>query len=80
MKIQVLGSGCPRCRTLAARVEEAAQEQGIPCEIEKVTDIDRILAFGMLSTPGLVVDGELKLSGRVPSREELGRLLAGVKE
>jgi small redox-active disulfide protein 2 len=75
-KIQVLGPGCPKCEVLCEHVEAAARELGIEFEIEKVTDIDSILAMGVLATPALVVDGTLRLSGRVPSTEQLKRYLS----
>jgi small redox-active disulfide protein 2 len=75
MKVQVLGTGCPKCTLLAERVAAAAREQSLTLELEKVTDIQQILAFGVLSTPALVVDGTLRFSGRVPEVAELGALL-----
>ncbi len=74
-KLQILGTGCPSCRTLAERTEEAAATLGIACEVEKVTDMSEILTFDAPSTPALVVDGEVKLAGRVPSVEEIKTLL-----
>ena len=71
IRIQVLGSGCSRCKVLAERAEQAARELGLEYEIEKVTDLDAIVGYGVLATPALVVDGKLKLSGRVPSAEQL---------
>jgi len=70
-RIQVLGPGCARCKVLLERAEQAARELGLEFEIEKVTDIEAILGFGVMATPALVVDGKLKLSGRVPSAEQL---------
>jgi small redox-active disulfide protein 2 len=75
-KIIVLGPGCPRCETLARHTREAADELGIEYELEKVTDISRFVSFGVMMTPGLVVDGETKLQGRVPSIEEIKTLLS----
>jgi small redox-active disulfide protein 2 len=76
MKIQVLGTGCPKCATLAERARAAAEKLGRPYEIEKVTDVLRFADFGVMSTPALVVDGEVVAAGRVPSAAELERLLA----
>ena len=73
--IQILGPGCPNCRRLAQMAEEVAGELGLDCRVEKITDIMRITEFGVLATPGLVVDGRLVVSGRVPSRAELEELL-----
>ena len=69
-KLQVLGPGCMKCRKLAETAEAAAQELGVDYEIEKVTEIDKIMAFGVMLTPALVVDGEVKISGKVPSVQE----------
>jgi len=75
-KIIVLGPGCPRCETLARHAREAADALGIEYELEKVTDISQFVSFGVMMTPGLVVDGETKLQGRVPSIEEIKTLLS----
>jgi len=75
-KIQVLGTGCPKCKLLAANAEAAAKELGIEYELTKVTDINEILKFGVMSTPALVIDGQVKASGRVPSPEDIKKLLA----
>ena len=69
-KIQVLGTGCPKCKKLAELAEAAARELGIEYDLEKVTDINEIMAFGVMMTPALVVDGEVKLAGRLPSADE----------
>lgn len=76
MKIQILGSGCAKCRALAAVTEQAAHDMGLEYELEKVTDIRRYADFGIVFTPALVVDGAVKLSGRVPSLDETKRLLS----
>ena len=75
-KIQVLGTGCPKCKLLTANAEAAAKEMGIEYELTKVTDINEIIKFGVMSTPALVVDGQVKVSGRVPSPEDIKKLLA----
>ena len=75
MKIQILGTGCPKCNQLAENARQAAEAQGIDCEIEKITDINDIVAFGVMMTPGLAVDGVVKVSGRVPDVEEIKSLL-----
>jgi small redox-active disulfide protein 2 len=74
--IQVLGPGCPKCQVLYQHVEQAARELGLQCEITKVTDIGTILGYGVMSTPALVVNGELRMAGRVPSAEQLKGLLS----
>jgi small redox-active disulfide protein 2 len=75
-KIQILGAGCPKCKALAAAAESAAGDLGIEFELEKVTDINDILAFGVMMTPALVVDGEVKVAGKVPDGPELKEMLS----
>lgn len=76
MKIQILGTGCPKCRKLTETAEAAARELGLDFEMEKVTEIDKILAYGVMMTPGLAVDGKVKSVGKVPSLEEVKKMLA----
>ncbi len=76
MKIQVLGPGCPKCRKLAENAEAAAKALGVDYQLEKVTDIAQILSFGVMMTPALVVDGKVKLMGKVPSPDQIKALLA----
>lgn len=75
MKLQILGTGCAKCNALTQATEQAAQTLGVPYELEKVTDLNRIMSFGVMMTPALVVDGKVKVSGKVPSVEELKKLL-----
>ena len=75
MKIQVLGSGCPKCKKLTERVESVVAELGLDCEVEKVTDINEIISFGVMMTPGLVIDGDVKSSGKLLSVEDIKNLL-----
>lgn len=75
-KLQILGTGCPKCQKLAESAEAAAQELGIEYELEKVKEIDRIMAFGVMLTPALAVDGEVKVSGKVPSIQEIKGMIA----
>jgi small redox-active disulfide protein 2 len=75
MIIQVLGTGCSRCKTLYDMVNKAVQELKVEALVEKVEDIDQIRCFNILMTPGLVIDGQVKVAGRVPSAEEVKRLL-----
>ena len=75
-KIQILGTGCPKCRKLAENAETAAKVLGIEYEIEKVTDINEIMNFGVMMTPALVVDGQVKVSGKVPSIEDIKKMLS----
>ena len=74
-KIQILGTGCPRCKRLTQNAEAAAKELGIEHEIEKVTDIRDIMRFGVALTPALVVDGKVKVAGKVPSPDEIKAML-----
>lgn len=70
-KLTVLGTGCPQCRRLAAMAAQAATDLGVAFELEKVGDIERILAYDVAGLPALVIDGEVKSAGRVPSMNEL---------
>jgi small redox-active disulfide protein 2 len=74
--IEILGPGCTKCQVLYQRVDQAAKELGIEYEITKVTDIEAIIGYGVMATPGLVVDGSLKVAGRVPSAAQLKEYLA----
>jgi len=75
-KLQVLGTGCAKCQKLTELTETAARNAGIDYELEKVTDINDIVAFGVMATPALVVDGEVKVAGKLPSGAELQGMLA----
>ena len=74
--LQILGTGCPKCRKLAEATEEAAKNLGLEYKLEKVTDIIAIMSFGVLMTPALAVDGEIKVSGKIPSVDELRKILS----
>ena len=71
MKLQVLGTGCPKCKKLAELAEATVKELGIDYELEKVTDINAIMQMGVMMTPALAVDGQVKVSGKVPSVDEI---------
>lgn len=75
MIVKILGSGCTNCQTLEQRAREALAQAGIEAEVVKVTEMADIMAFGIMSTPGLVVDDEVKVSGRVPSVDEIVEIL-----
>ena len=75
MKVQILGTGCPKCKKLAENAETAVKELSLECEIEKVTDINDIMAFGVMMTPALVIDGEVKTSGKVPPAADIKDML-----
>lgn len=70
-KIQILGTGCPKCKQLAANAEKAASELGIEYELNKVTAINDIMKFGVMMTPGIAVDGDVKASGKVVEPDQI---------
>ena len=75
-KLQILGTGCPKCKKLAENAEAAAKAMGIEYELEKVTDINEIMKFGVMMTPALAVDGQVKVVGKVPEPEAIKDMLA----
>jgi len=80
MKIQVLGSGCNRCKNLTANVTTALQELGLEAEIEKVTATEEIMAYQVFATPALAIDGSIKSAGRIPSPMEIAAWIAAAKK
>ena len=80
MKIEILGTGCPKCKKLHELVEEAVNELGVSAEITKVTDINKIFDYKVLITPALAIDGDAMVVGRVPSKEEIKRWIKEVKK
>jgi small redox-active disulfide protein 2 len=70
-KIEVLGMGCAKCKKLAENAEAAAKALGIEYQLQKVTDLNRIVGYGVMMTPALVVDGVVKVAGKVPNMEEI---------
>jgi len=79
MKIEVLGTGCPKCNLLEGATRTVADRLGIDYTLEHVKDITRITQYGVMMTPALVVDGRVKVSGKVPSEAELEKILQGTK-
>jgi small redox-active disulfide protein 2 len=77
MEIKVLGPGCANCKKLEKVVAEAAKELGITDPVQKVSDIQQMLSYGVMSTPALVVDNKIKFAGRVPSKDEIKKYLQG---
>lgn len=77
-KVQILGTGCPKCHKLAENVESALKQAGIAANVEKVTDINQITSFGVMMTPSLVIDGKIVASGTVPSVNDIAELLKNV--
>ncbi|MDD4013978.1 MAG: thioredoxin family protein [Candidatus Omnitrophica bacterium] len=75
MKIEILGAGCPKCKQLAANAEEAVRELGVGAEIGKITDIDRIMDYGVMMTPAMAVDGTVVSAGKVLSKDEIKKIL-----
>ena len=74
--IQILGTGCAKCEKLTKNAEQAVQQMGIDATIQKVTDIAQITSFGVMMTPALVIDGQVKVVGKVPSIEEIKQMLS----
>jgi small redox-active disulfide protein 2 len=75
-KIEILGTGCPKCRKLMSRTEFAISELGLDCEVDKVDDIVAITGYGIMMTPALVVDGVVKVTGKVPSVEDIKTMIS----
>jgi small redox-active disulfide protein 2 len=75
MKIQILGTGCAKCKTLAANAKQAVDEMGVNVDIEKIEDIKEIMKFNILMTPGFAIDGNVKAAGRVLSPDEIKKML-----
>jgi len=73
--IEVLGPGCPKCQLLYERARQAAKELSLECDVVKLTDINTLLSYGIMTTPAMVVDGTVKVSGRVPTVEQLKEML-----
>jgi small redox-active disulfide protein 2 len=79
MEIKVLGPGCPRCGELERRTKNALAELNVIADVEKISDIKKIMEYGILSTPGLIIDGKVKSSGRIPRSEEIKAWILEVK-
>jgi small redox-active disulfide protein 2 len=75
MKIQVLGTGCRKCNQLYGNVQQAVAELGVDATVEKVTDLNDIMAFGVMVTPALAIDGRVKASGKVPTAEAIKEMI-----
>jgi len=71
MKIEILGTGCPKCKKLTELTEEAVNELDVSAEIIKVTDINKIIDYGVMVTPALVIDGDVMVAGKIPGKEEI---------
>ena len=77
LNIKVLGTGCANCKTTVKLIEEAARAKGVAIELDKVEEIKDIMSYGVMSTPGVVVDGKVVHSGGVPGRDKIEQWLAG---
>jgi len=75
VELQVLGTGCPKCEKLLGNVEQAVTELGLDCRVTKVTDLNEIMSYGVMMTPALAVDGQVKVAGKVPSVEEVKSII-----
>ena len=75
-QIKVLGSGCANCKTVAKMIEEMASSKGVAIELEKVEELREIMSYGILSTPGVVIDGKVVHSGGIPSRDKIEQWLS----
>ena len=76
MKLQILGTGCPKCKQLAANAKKAAEKADVEYEIEKVTDVNEIMEYGVMMTPALAIDGEVKVAGKVADVQDIKDLLS----
>lgn len=76
MKIEVLGTGCSKCKKTKETIEKVLKQNGVEAEVIKVEDIETILKYGVMVTPAVVVDGEVKLTGRVPDEKEIRKWIA----
>lgn len=77
VKVQILGTGCPKCKALMANAEEAIKQAGVAAEVVKIEKLPEIMAFGVMSMPALAIDGQVKSAGKVLSVAEITRLLEG---
>jgi len=75
MEIKILGTGCSKCKKLTEATELAAKELGLSYQLEKVTDLEKIMNYSVMSTPALVINGVVKVAGRIPSHDDLKKLL-----
>ena len=78
-RIQILGTGCPKCKKTYERVEQAVRELGICAEIEKIEDLKAIMNFGIMVTPAVAIDGDVKVSGKIPSVDEIKKYISEKK-
>ena len=77
MKIEILGTGCAKCKKVTDNVNRAVDELGLDIQVEKVEDINRILDYGVMMTPGIVIDGEVKVAGKIPDVNQIKQWITG---
>jgi small redox-active disulfide protein 2 len=77
MKVQILGTGCPKCKLLEQHAREAIMELGIQADVEKITDIDKIMEMGVMTTPALAIDGDVKSVGKVLTKDQAAQIIKG---
>ncbi len=77
MKIEILGTGCAKCHKLDELVRATVKETGVIAEVNKVDDIKKIMTYGVMTTPALVIDGEVKAAGKIPAKDEIMKWLGG---
>lgn len=77
MKIQILGTGCPKCKKVAEVAKKAVEELGVEAKVVKVTDINEIMNFGVMMTPALAIDGNVKVAGKIPSLDDVKKWVGG---
>lgn len=75
-KIQILGTGCAKCEKLAEHAKQAAENLGIDYQLDKVTDLNEIMGFGVMTTPALVIDGQVMVAGKVPAAADIEKMLS----
>jgi len=80
MKIEILGTGCPKCKKLNELTKEVIQELGISAEIKKITNINDIIDYGVMVTPAIVIDGDVKIAGKIPEKEKIKRWIEEAKK
>ena len=76
MRIEILGMGCPKCKKLYENAQTAVKESGVQAEIAKVEDIQKIMDYGLMSTPAIAIDGEVKAAGRIPTPDEIKKWIS----
>lgn len=76
MKIEILGTGCPKCKKTKETIEKVLKQTGVEAEVIKVEDIEKIMSYGVMVTPAVVIDGEVKLAGKVPDEKDIKKWIA----